>query len=590
MVLLLVALGAVSLVRSAHQRAELKDVVDVRIPIIKALGALNDGVDEQAIQLRNLAIFTSEAIVKSATSQIAAASADVDVQYTTLNTLVSSEKGKELMARMQQRGGDFLKLRDQYLTTLQQGQRDEALKLLEEQLRPAQRAYMAAIDEQFEYQFKRTVDAGALAESAALALQRDVLIAAALAIGIAIFLAITIIRSITRPLAQAVEAADRVAGGDLSGQIVVQSKDETGHLLSALQRMQQSLVNTVSTVRQNAEGVASASAQIASGNNDLSARTEQQASALEETAASMEELGSTVRQNADNARAANQLAVSASTVAVQGGDVVAEVVETMKGINASSNKIADIISVIDGIAFQTNILALNAAVEAARAGEQGRGFAVVAGEVRNLAGRSAEAAKEIKALITASVERVEQGTALVDKAGATMTEVVSAIRRVTDIMGEISAASSEQSAGVGQVGEAVTQMDQATQQKRRPGGRNGSGCQRPERPGRRTGQRRGRVQARRQQHIKPQPGAHQRSPRPRAHGSAQLQSPGPQQPGQQRQEQQQTRRQPGSAQGRQHSTSGPSPQTGSTQPGTGQGRGQRRRLGELLTRARQALG
>ena len=464
MVLLLVALGAVALVRSAHQRAELKDVVDVRIPIIKALGALNDGVDEQAIQLRNLAIFTSEAIVKSATSQIAAAAADVDAQYKTLNTLVSSEKGKELMARMQQRGGDFLKLRDQYLTTLQQGQRDEALKLLEEQLRPAQRAYMAAIDEQFEYQFKTTVDAGALAESAALALQRDVLIAAALAIGIAIFLAITIIRSITRPLAQAVEAADRVAGGDLSGQIVVQSKDETGHLLSALQRMQQSLVNTVSTVRQNAEGVASASAQIASGNNDLSARTEQQASALEETAASMEELGSTVRQNADNARAANQLAVSASTVAVQGGDVVAEVVETMKGINASSNKIADIISVIDGIAFQTNILALNAAVEAARAGEQGRGFAVVAGEVRNLAGRSAEAAKEIKALITASVERVEQGTALVDKAGATMTEVVSAIRRVTDIMGEISAASSEQSAGVGQVGEAVTQMDQATQQ------------------------------------------------------------------------------------------------------------------------------
>ena len=464
MVLLLIALGAVSLVRSAHQRAELKNVVDVRIPIIKALGALNDGVNEQAIQLRNLAIFTSEAIVKSATSQIAAASADVDVQYTTLNTLVSSEKGKELMARMQQRGGDFLKLRDQYLTTLQQGQRDEALKLLEEQLRPAQRAYMAAIDEQFEYQFKTTVDAGALAESAALALQRDVLIAAALAIGIAIFLAITIIRSITRPLAQAVEAADRVAGGDLSGQIVVQSKDETGHLLSALQRMQQSLVNTVSTVRQNAEGVAYASAQIASGNNDLSARTEQQASALEETAASMEELGATVRQNADNARAANQLAVSASTVAVQGGDVVAEVVETMKGINASSNKIADIISVIDGIAFQTNILALNAAVEAARAGEQGRGFAVVAGEVRNLAGRSAEAAKEIKALITASVERVEQGTALVDKAGATMTEVVSAIRRVTDIMGEISAASSEQSAGVGQVGEAVTQMDQATQQ------------------------------------------------------------------------------------------------------------------------------
>ncbi|PVY92868.1 methyl-accepting chemotaxis protein [Acidovorax sp. 99] len=464
MVLLLVALGAVSLVRSANQRAELKDVIDVRVPITQALSALNDGVNEQAIQVRNLAIFTTESIVKSATSQLSSSSADVEAQYKTLNTLITSEKGKEILARMQQRRADFVKLRDQYLTVLQQGQRDEALKLLEDQLRPAQRAYMAAIDDQLEFQSQRTADAGARAESAAAALQRDVLIAGALAIAIAIFLAITIIRSITRPLAQAVEAADRVASGDLSGQIVVQSKDETGHLLSALQRMQQSLVNTVSSVRQNAEGVASASAQIASGNNDLSARTEQQASALEETAASMEELGSTVRQNADNARAANQLAVSASTVAVQGGDVVAEVVETMKGINASSNKIADIISVIDGIAFQTNILALNAAVEAARAGEQGRGFAVVAGEVRNLAGRSAEAAKEIKALITASVERVEQGTALVDKAGATMTEVVSAIRRVTDIMGEISAASSEQSAGVGQVGEAVTQMDQATQQ------------------------------------------------------------------------------------------------------------------------------
>jgi methyl-accepting chemotaxis protein len=289
-------------------------------------------------------------------------------------------------------------------------------------------------------------------------------VAAVLAIAMAIIAAAWLIRSITRPLSQADAAADRVAAGDLSGHIVVHSQDETGHLLSALQRMQQSLVTTVSTVRGNAESVASASAQIASGNNDLSARTEQQASALEETAASMEELGSTVRQNADNARQANQLALNASTVAVQGGDVVAEVVETMKGINASSSKIADIISVIDGIAFQTNILALNAAVEAARAGEQGRGFAVVAGEVRSLAGRSAEAAKEIKGLITASVERVEQGTQLVDKAGATMTEVVAAIRRVTDIMGEISAASSEQSAGVGQVGEAVTQMDQATQQ------------------------------------------------------------------------------------------------------------------------------
>ncbi len=289
-------------------------------------------------------------------------------------------------------------------------------------------------------------------------------VAAVLASVFTVLAALWLIRSITRPLAQAVAAADRIASGDLSRQIDVQSKDETGLLLGALQRMQQSLVSTVSAVRQNAESVAMASEEIASGNNDLSSRTEQQASALEETAASMEELGTTVSQNADNAQQANQLAVSASTVAVQGGQVVAEVVETMKEINASSNKISDIISVIDGIAFQTNILALNAAVEAARAGEQGRGFAVVAGEVRSLAARSAEAAKQIKALITASVERVGQGTVLVDKAGATMTEVVSSIRRVTDIMGEISAASREQSAGVAQVGEAVTQMDQTTQQ------------------------------------------------------------------------------------------------------------------------------
>ena len=285
----------------------------------------------------------------------------------------------------------------------------------------------------------------------------------AIAIALAVFAALLLVRSITRPLAQAVQLAEHVAGGDLSTTIQVTSTDETGQLMAALERMQQSLVNTVSMVRQNSENVSTASSEIAQGNHDLSARTEQQASALEETAASMEELNSTVRQNADNARQANQLALSASTVATQGGEVVAEVVKTMKGIDDSSHKIADIISVIDGIAFQTNILALNAAVEAARAGEQGRGFAVVASEVRSLAGRSAEAAKEIKRLITDSVERVEQGSQLVGKAGATMTEVVTAIRRVTDIMGEISAASSAQSQDMGQIGEAVAQMDQTTQ-------------------------------------------------------------------------------------------------------------------------------
>jgi methyl-accepting chemotaxis protein len=282
--------------------------------------------------------------------------------------------------------------------------------------------------------------------------------------GVVVFGSLWVSRSITKPLNTAVEFAQAVAAGDLTKQISVNGKDEVGQLLGAVGEMQTSLTKVLSNVRQNANSVALASAEIAQGNHDLSARTESQASALEETAASMEELSSQVKHNADNARQANQLASQASTVAAKGGEVVGRVVHTMKDINDSSRKIADIISVIDGIAFQTNILALNAAVEAARAGEQGRGFAVVASEVRSLAGRSAEAAKEIKSLINASVENVEQGTALVDEAGTTMTEVVSSIRRVSDLVGEISSASNEQSLGVAQVGEAVTHMDQATQQ------------------------------------------------------------------------------------------------------------------------------
>ncbi|RQO82609.1 methyl-accepting chemotaxis protein [Acidovorax sp. FJL06] len=277
-------------------------------------------------------------------------------------------------------------------------------------------------------------------------------------------MALVFVRSMTGPLSQAVALSRAVAQGDLSGAPIAHGTNEVGQLLQALMQMRSQLTQVVRQVRSGSESVATASVQIAQGNTDLSARTESQASALEETAASMEQLNATVRQNADSAQQASQLAASASTVAIQGGEVVAQVVDTMHGINASSQKISDIIGVIDSIAFQTNILALNAAVEAARAGEQGRGFAVVASEVRSLAGRSAEAAREIKSLISASVERVAQGSALVDRAGATMNEVVGAIRRVTDIVGEISAASHEQSLGVSQVGEAVTQMDQVTQQ------------------------------------------------------------------------------------------------------------------------------
>ena len=277
-------------------------------------------------------------------------------------------------------------------------------------------------------------------------------------------LGLTLIRGIVRSLRQAINTAGAVADGDLSYSITVDGQDEAAQVLIALSGMQTHLSSVVSGVRQGAQHVATASVEIAEGNQDLSARTEAQASALEQTAASMEQLGATVKQNAEHAAHANQLAMSASTTAVQGGQVVSRVIDTMRHINDSSKRIFDIISVIDGIAFQTNILALNAAVEAARAGEQGRGFAVVASEVRSLAGRAASAAKEVKTLISASVARVEEGSAQVDQAGATMNNVVEAIRQVTNIMGEISNASREQSAGVAQVGEAVTQMDQATQQ------------------------------------------------------------------------------------------------------------------------------
>ena len=277
-------------------------------------------------------------------------------------------------------------------------------------------------------------------------------------------LALWIARVVSQPLGFAVAVARRVADGDLTADIEVRSRDETGQLMQALKDMNESLQKIVGEVRNGTDTIATASGQIAAGNQNLSQRTEEQASSLEETAASMEQLTSTVKQNADNASQANQLAVSASEVAIHGGTVVTQVVSTMGSINASSKKIVDIIGVIDGIAFQTNILALNAAVEAARAGEQGRGFAVVAAEVRNLAQRSAAAAKEIKTLIDDSVEKVGIGSRLVDQAGSTMEEIVASVRRVTDIMGEITAASHEQTAGIEQINQAISQMDQVTQQ------------------------------------------------------------------------------------------------------------------------------
>jgi len=379
-----------------------------------------------------------------------------------LSEMIASAEGKALIAEVDKGRAVYRDLRVEAIKRHQAG--ENVTTTVEKQLKPLSEAYLQALAN-LEKRQQELYDAALVqAEKDALLGEQIMIAAGVLALALGAFFALVLTRSIVGPIQIAAENVKHIAEGDLTREIHSEGRDETAQMLQSLAEMQGSLRKIVANVRQGSESVATASSEIAQGNNDLSARTESQASALEETAASMEELSSTVKQNADNAKQANQLAQSASTVAVKGGEVVAEVVDTMKGINDSSKKIADIINVIDGIAFQTNILALNAAVEAARAGEQGRGFAVVAGEVRSLAGRSADAAKEIKTLITDSVERVEQGTALVDQAGSTMQEVVSSIRRVTDIMGEISAASSEQSAGVAQVGEAVTQMDQATQQ------------------------------------------------------------------------------------------------------------------------------
>ena len=464
--LLLCCMGAAAYFQAARIYGGTEQIADNWLPSVESLGnirALANSV--RRASLRSVLETTPEG-KRTQRAQHEEAVAKMATAMQAYDKLVSSPQEQQLNQKTKAAWADYLALDHRLLERSDAGDAGfaEARALATGDSARLFAAAMQIITENVE--LNSAGAAAARTEAGSTYRQATVVAGAlvALALGLGIATALLLTRSITAPLGQAVAVADRVAGGDLSGAIQVDSKDEMGQLLGALQRMQSSLVQTVSTVRTNAQGVASASAQIAAGNHDLSGRTEEQASALEETAASMEELSSTVRQNADNARQANQLAVSASTVAVQGGSIVAEVVQTMKSINESSHKISEIIGVIDGIAFQTNILALNAAVEAARAGEQGRGFAVVAGEVRALAGRSADAAKEIKLLIGTSVERVGQGSQLVDKAGSTMTEVVAAIRRVTDIMGEISAASTEQSQGVAQVGEAVTQMDQTTQQ------------------------------------------------------------------------------------------------------------------------------
>jgi len=464
MALAMAVLGGLAIYKVVGVQRAFSTVMDDRYVNVRVANDIKLGNNDVSQALRNLFIMSEPADIKAQYDIIGGSSKRANENMDKLKQNLTSDAGKTAYAKLAEARAAYRAPRDHTIELLRAGKMDEARIALVKEVRPVQIAYMDRIEDLIALQDKLMDESGAEVNASVQSTKVTVASLLAAAFALACVLAVWIIRSTTRPIVEAVGIARAVAAGDLAMEIRADGRNETGLLLAALHEMKTRLATTVGEVRRNAEGVATASAQIAQGNNDLSSRTEQQAASLEETAASMEELNATVRQNADNARQANQLAAAASTVAIQGGEVVGEVVGTMKGINDSSKKIADIIGVIDGIAFQTNILALNAAVEAARAGEQGRGFAVVASEVRSLAQRSAEAAKDIKTLISASVERVEHGTALVDRAGTTMQEVVTSIRRVTDIMGEISAASTEQSSGVAQVGEAVTQMDRATQQ------------------------------------------------------------------------------------------------------------------------------
>jgi methyl-accepting chemotaxis protein len=460
MALLIGLMGTLSVVLASRADKAFHSIIDDRFPKVLHLHVAKEDVTGVELALTQMLLDTSPENVQRHQATINAKRQQITQLFEALAQQITTPQGKAALAETLRARGEYAAQLSRYSELLTAGRMDDARAVLTGSMAAPRKAYFDALDGLIEFQESLAKTAQADAVAAVSTLNVSVLALTALALVAGAAIGFGIVRSTTAPLRRAVDAARAVAAGDLSLPITYRGTNETAQLLQALQEMQQSLVHLVGQVRTNSDSVSYASAEIAQGNNDLSARTEQQASALQETAASMEQLNATVRQNAENSRQANQLAQAATAIAVQGG----EVVRTMKDINDSSNKISEIIGVIDGIAFQTNILALNAAVEAARAGEQGRGFAVVATEVRVLASRSAEASREIKGLIGTSVERVEAGSALVDRAGQTMSEVVASIRRVTDIMGEISAASTEQSQGVDQINEAVTQMDHATQQ------------------------------------------------------------------------------------------------------------------------------
>ncbi len=437
----------------------------VRVPQLTRIAAIELSITQISLQIRHAMLVRSPEAIK-------ATLADIDTKYQRiadndaafLAELQDPKARDDFIHVWQAMEQEFKPIADRNLKLAVEGRTEEAVAVLVGETIPMRNRLLAWLGQERERQTAMLRSEITSIQADALKTRRQLLVlVVAIALGLLAFSGY-MAHLLKRRVADSRRVVERVRDGDLTVPVVDGARDEFSPLLASMAEMQQALTRVVSTVRGGSDSVATAAAEIAQGNNDLSARTEQQASALEETAASMDELGATVRQNADHAQQASQFARSASDVAARGGEVVAQVVRTMRGIDESSGRIAEITGVIDGIAFQTNILALNAAVEAARAGEQGRGFAVVASEVRSLAQRSAEAAKEIKGLITASVERVRQGSELADQAGETMTEVVDSIRRVTEVVSEISVASREQSAGVGQVGDAVTQMDQVTQQ------------------------------------------------------------------------------------------------------------------------------
>ncbi|WP_343653512.1 methyl-accepting chemotaxis protein [Herbaspirillum sp.] len=440
------------------------EIVNDRYAKVALANQISDKVNVAARALRNAVIAPDQANVDKYLERSQNTSREITDHMADLEKRLNKPEGKALFARLKQARAEYGKPRDQVMALLRQQKKAEAGEFLFREVIPAQDKYFAVLKDMITFQVGLMDASVTQANQASANAVNTVIVLSAVAVLLSVLCAVLITRSITRPLNQAVQVATAVAAGDLTVQIDATSRDETGALLASLKAMNDNLHRIVTEVRQGSDTINTASAEIATGNLDLSSRTEQQAGALEETASAMEELTSTVRQNADNARQANTLAETASTVAMQGGNVVGEVVQTMGEINDASRKIVDIISVIDGIAFQTNILALNAAVEAARAGEQGRGFAVVASEVRTLAQRSAAAAKEIKTLIDASVERVENGSRLVEQAGSTMHEVVASVKRVTDVVAEITAASGEQSDGIEQINQAIVQMDEVTQQ------------------------------------------------------------------------------------------------------------------------------